>query len=160
MAIPLELRGIDISLVQLTLQTINATTGVLADSTTIATITAVLAAGAVDPRMEHEEISAITSTRKNNVPLQADFDIMLRELLQRQASALPSTGPILPKVASLSLDPTASTIWRIQITRGNNSWQGYGSFAGLSEGPYGRGANFAEARFVCVDNGSSSLTYT
>ncbi|HEV8177469.1 MAG TPA: hypothetical protein VGP44_07225 [Gemmatimonadales bacterium] len=160
MAIPLPLRGIDVSLVRLTIQTLNATTGALTDSATVGTITSVLDGAGIRKKLRSEEISAITSPRENNVPLQVGTEIVLREILDRRASALPTTGPILAKLADTLGDPAGSAFCKVEISRGANTWTYKGLFDGYDEGPYVRGKNTAELRLVPIDDGSSSPTYT
>lgn len=159
MAIPLPLRGLDVSLVRITQQTLNASTGALTDSGTVGTITAVLDGAGVRTRMVTEEISAITSARENNVPVQVGTEIVLREILDRRASVLPTTGPVLAKLADTLASISGSAFCKVEITRGGNTWTYYGLFSEYNEGPYVKGKNTGEMSFLPVDNGSQSPSY-
>ncbi len=159
MAIPLPLRGIDISLVRITLQTVNASTGALTDSATIGTITAVLAGAGVRGRMGLAPIKAITSARQNNVPIDVGWEVVLREILDRRASALPSTGPVLMKLSATMADPAGTPFAKVEITRGGNSMTIYCVFEDIGEGPYVDGENTAEMTLAPIDNGASTFSY-
>jgi hypothetical protein len=159
-AILLPLRGIDISLVRITQQTLNASTGALTDSATVGTITAVLDGAGIRRKLGSEEINAITSPRKNNVPLDHGSEIVLREILDRRASVLPSTGPVLAKLADTLENPSGSPFAKIEITRGGNTLTYKGLYDGYDEGPYVKGKNTGEMRFIPVDDGTDYPTYS
>jgi hypothetical protein len=156
----LPLRGIDVSLVRVTLLTANASTGALSTTATIGTITAVLDGAGIRKRMRLAEISAITSPRENNVPIQVGTEIVLREILDRRASVLPTTGPILAKLADTLGDPAGTPYARVEISRGNNTWTYDGIFSEYNEGPYTKEANYGEMTFLPVDNGANNPAYS
>ncbi|HEV8581509.1 MAG TPA: hypothetical protein VGX68_20785 [Thermoanaerobaculia bacterium] len=135
----------------ITLQNVSAS-GVLSDSATVGTVTTVLESAGLDETPSTEEISAITSAFQNNVVLQIGWTLMLREILDRRASALPSTGPVLAKVRATMTDPF---IAKVVLTRGGNTYTVYGCYAGFSEGPYAKGKNTSELRLLAVDNGAA-----
>jgi len=149
-----------VSLVRITVQTVNASTGALTDSATVGTITSVLDGAGIRTRLQTEEISAITSARENNVPIQVGTEIVLREILDRRASVLPTTGPVLAKLADTLASVGGSPFCKVEITRGGNTWTYYGCFSGYNEGPYVKGKNTGEMTFLPVDNGSQSPTYS
>lgn len=154
MAIPLPLRGIDVSLVTITLLTVNPSTGALSASATVGNITATLDGAGLRKRMRLAEISAITSARENNVPIQVGTEIVLREILDRRASVLPATGPVLAKLSDTLASPSGTPFARIVITRGGNTWTCDGVFQEYGEGPYTKEANIGEMTFAPIDNGS------
>mgnify|MGYP001608697798 CR=1 FL=1 len=166
MPIPLPLRGIDVTLARITLQNVNATTGALTDMapSIIGTITTKLDGASVRMRGATEEISAITSPYENNVLIQVGYEIVLREILDRVASALPTTGPVLAKLANLMNNPAGvanaiSAYAKIELTRGSNTWTVYGVYQSYDEGPYVKGRNSGEMVLGAIDNGTSSLVY-
>ena len=158
MAIPLPLRGIDVTLAQVTIQSVSGS-GVLTDSATVGTITAVLAGAGIRSRMETEEISAITSPRLNNVPLQHGVEVVLREILDRRASSLPSTGPVLAQLSTTLQSPGGSPYAKIVLTRGGNTITVKGIFSSYDEGPYTKGANIGEMTFLPIDDGTDYYSY-
>lgn len=160
MAIPLPLRGIDVSLVTVTLLTVNPATGALSAFSVVGNITAVLDGAGIRKRMRLAEISAITSARENNVPVQVGTEIVLREILDRRASVLPATGPVLAKLSDTLGSVGGTPFARVTITRGGNTWIEDGVFSEYNEGPYTREANIGEMTFMPIDNGSDNPTYS
>jgi hypothetical protein len=155
--VPLPLRGVDIVLVRTTVQSVNATTGLLSDSATIATITAKLAGVDVIDRITNQVVMPITLFTEHNVGTVQGMDVVLRELLERQASALPTTGPVLAKLRDTLI--LTSLIAKLEITRGGNTWTYYGTYDGYSERLADRAGLVGEMGFKPVAIGGPNPVY-
>lgn len=164
--IPLPLRTQDITVVTLTAQDANATTGVLATRGTpvTCTITAILEEMDVDETVEHEDFSAITSTRQNMVSGASGVRLRITEIPGRVAANGTATtftagAPMLAQFRrSVSPQGGVQPYVKVDWTEGGTAYVYYGSFAGYSAPRRGRGKQFASITLEPVDIGSANPT--
>ena len=155
--IPLPARGVDITLVQLTMQSVNASTGLLSDSATVATVTAKLQNLRGNFRFTTEDFSAITAFEENNVPISHGGEVTITEIHSRVASALPATGPVLAKFVDALA--AGSLIAKLVWTVGGNTMTWYGSLTGFEPDHSGKGKQLGTATFAHVDVGQTNPAY-
>jgi len=122
--IPIWLTGINGGVVvSLTPQTVNASTGVLADTTPVQTVTADLEECDVSAELSNEEISAMTSGRQNEVGLQDRWTIRMVEIMKKASP-----------VSKLLTAYGGADYHKAIFTRGGQTWTGYVLRKSVSEG--------------------------
>lgn len=156
--IPLPARGVDITLVQLTMQNVNPSSGLLSDSTTVAQVTAKLQSLRANFRFATEDFSAITQFEENNIPISHGGDVSITEIHSRVASALPATGPSLAKFVDLMT--VGSLIAKLVWTVGGNTTTWTASLTGWEPDHSGKGKQLGTATFAHVDIGSPNPVYS
>tara|TARA_Y100000310_G_scaffold198504_1_gene198532 strand:+ start:425 stop:919 length:495 start_codon:yes stop_codon:yes gene_type:complete len=164
MAVPIWLRGQEVSLVKVEPQNLTEATGVLGDVTgpaQTATITAVLDGAVVRPRAQTEEISPITVVREHHEHTKVGGEIVLTEILRDDASLLGAspTGPQLAAIADYFQDQANEPYARVVITR-VGTWTGFGLFVSYEEGLIAKGKNVGQMTFIMIDNGVVPINYT
>jgi hypothetical protein len=162
--IPLPLRGEDITVVTLSAQDANASTGVLGDRGTPVSVSIVAVLEELDAEdvMEHEDVSAITSKRINMVATAQGMRLRVSEIVGRvAASATASTFTAgAPKLAQLrrSLTGAAQPYCKIEWTEAGTPFVYYGSYAGYTGPRRGKGKQIASMTFEPVDIGGNNPT--
>jgi hypothetical protein len=129
----------------ITPQTVTA--GVLADTTPVATMTASLDDVSLDYTATTEDISAMTSGRRNPVITERGTSMTVGEILKTSGSNL------------LAAAAVAGDYFKIVFTRGAQAWTGYFLLTGYSEKPNGKGKTVGTATFESVDPGTANPTY-
>ena len=162
--IPLPLRTEDLTLVKLTAQDANATTGVLADRGTniTCTITAVLEELDPEDTVEHENFSAVTSRRLNMVAGDQGMRVRVTEVAGRVAisgtKATFTAGASALAQIRRSLTDGAQPYCKVEWTEGGTAYIYYGSYAGYSGARRGKGKQLGTMSFEPVDIGGPNPT--
>lgn len=147
--VPLWAIGKHVTSIVLTPQTVNATTGVLTDSTPVASLFGHLKNIELDSHVTSENISAMNSTAENQVPLEYGTTIRMEEL---EKSA--GTNLLASQVFTAA---SIGTYVKYQITRGGQSWTGYGLVADYKMSASKQGVNgTAEIRPIQINNTTAS----
>lgn len=123
------------------------TNGTLATTTPVQTITTTVDTIRVAAHTRLEEISAMTSTRENNVPIQVGTQITLTEILKASGTN------------GLAQFANAFSYGLVAITRGAQAW----SFAGVQESydeDLQRGKSTGTLVMNMIDPGTANPTYT
>lgn len=156
MAIPLWAVGRHLTLVQITPLVANQTTGALVPGTTVV-ITGLVDGLEPEEVVTHEEISPVTTTRENNVPLMYGTRMRVVEILTIQPSVINTRGPQLLLLKSTFL---ATSFALIQWTHGGNTNAYYGSYERMSAPWQGKGKKIVSASFLPIDNGLDNWVYS
>lgn len=155
MAVGLYAVGRHLTLVQITPQTANASTGVLTPGTTVV-VTGLVDELEAEEVVTTEEISPITTFRENHVGIMHGTRVRVAEILTFPASVVNTRGPQLLLLKSTFL---ATGYVRIQWTHGGNSNDVYALYERMSSPWRGKGKQIVTASFVPVDNGQDSWIY-
>lgn len=150
MAIPQWAVGRHLTLVSLTPQNVNPTTGGVTPGTTTI-ITGLVDELDPEETMTTEEISAITSFRENHVALMVGARMRVVEIVTRQASVYGTLGPQLPLLRTTFL--AGSGICVVSWVHGSNTEQFLGLYAGMGAPWRGKGKQVMSMNFLPVDNG-------
>jgi len=156
MAVPLWAVGRHLTLVQITPLTAQANTGVLIPGTTVV-ITGLVDGLEPEETVTHEEISPITTTRENQVPIMYGTRMRVVEILTSQASLYNVRGPQLLLLKSTFI---ATNYALIQWTHGGNTNSFYGSYERMSAPWQGKGKKIVSASFLPIDNGLDNWAYS
>jgi hypothetical protein len=152
-SIPVFQRGRDLATVLVTPQIVS-TLGALSDTTPVATITTMMRELQLALDAGKEEISAITSTKRNSVVVDDGFSLNLTILKVNNGS---DPNP-------LRLAITTADIFKVSWTEGSGGSQKshtlYASRGSLSEGFSGKGSQIASLSFDSVDAGTAWITRT
>lgn len=156
MAVPLWAVGRNLTLVQITPQSADSSTGVLTPGTTVV-LTGVVDELEPEETVTTEEISPLTSFRENHVSLMVGTRLRLVEILTSPASVVNTRGPQLLLLKSTLL---AVGYARIQWTHGGNTNDFYGLYERMSPPWRGKGKQIVTASFLPVDNGVFNWVYS
>lgn len=149
--------GRHLTLVQLTPQNVNPSTGVLTPGVTTI-ITGLIDELDPEETITTEEISPITSFRENHVATMAGARLRVVEILTRQASAYGTLGPQLPLLRALLL--AGSGICVVEWVHGGNTEDFLGVYAGMGAPWRGKGKQVMSMNFLPVDNGVFNWIYS
>lgn len=157
MARPIYIRRPDITLVEVQQQAVSVA-GVLSNTGTAAILTFIAQTFEIDQERTTEEVNAITSTLRNEVPLRVGAGLFVREMMQRTASDLGNShGPQLAQAWADSLTATGA-YFRVKCTRAGESWEYYTLFTSFRE-VYNDPPVIGQGIFRPVDNGVAA-TYS
>lgn len=131
--------------VVITPQTVSA--GVLSDTTPVATMTASLDDVSIDYTASTENISAMTSGKRNPVVTERGFSMSVGEIIKTSGSNL------------LAAAASAGDYFKIVFTRGAQAWTGYFLLTAYSEKPSGKGKTVGTATFETMDDGATNVAY-
>lgn len=148
MAIPLYQLGRHLQTVILTPQTVG-TAGALSDGTPV-TLSTVMSGLDESLTANLENVSAVNSTRANNMKTEDDFEVTLRILKVNNSS---DPNPL--KTAVLSAD-----VYKLAISEGTGGSAKtstmYGQYSSMRTGFSGKGGQIAELTLAQVDNGTAT----
>jgi hypothetical protein len=123
------------------------TAGVLADTTPVATLTGNLDRISISGSKTSENIMAMDSFRRNQVPLDVGTEITLIEILKKSGTNLLATAWM-----------GNSDYFKIGVTRGGQTWTFFGLYESYDEG-LEHGKSVGTGRFVMVDPGAGNPGY-
>lgn len=146
--LPLWLVGRDVTGTTLTPQTVAPTTGVLTDTTPVATLFGHVDSVAIRSRKTTEEISPMDTVRENMVPIKVGTSIEVSEILKKSGTNLLATAYY-----------GSADYFKVALTRGGQVFTFYGLFSSYEES-LNRGKSTGTAVFDMVDPAAANPTYT
>jgi hypothetical protein len=146
--LPLWLTGTGSGPVVITPQSVNAGTGVMTDTTPVATMTGMIDNISVRSRKTTEEISPMDSLPENLVPIKTGTTVEVTEILKKAGTNL------LAQAYYGSND-----YFKVAVPRGAQSFLFYGLLSDYTE-TLVRGKNVGVATFSNASIGSANPTYT
>jgi hypothetical protein len=149
--------GRNLTVVALTPQTVNPTTGIITPGTTVV-ITGLVDELDPEETVTHEEISPITTPRENWVPTMYGARLRVVEIVTSQAGVLGVVGPQLPLIRNILV--ASAGVCLVEWTHGGNSNDFLGSYAGMRPPWRGKGKQVFTMNLLPVDNGTFNWLYT
>lgn len=151
--LPLWVIGSGITSVVMTPQTVNSSTGVMADTTPVQTYSTVWKEIAQRSENELQDISASDQRRKNMVPVATSTHITCSEVLQ---VARRDSQPIN---AGAGAGFGAGDYFKFAFTRAAKTFTFYGVLESYEERTNGKGEVTGEIALAMVDPGAANPTY-
>lgn len=144
--IPSWLRGKNTTLLQITPQTLNESTGDLADTTPVRTYTATFRDFAIEVYTETEQVQPATSQREHNIPIMDGHAFSLNNINLVGTEPDPLLGAYV-----------ANRYFKIVATRGGKSATFFALCDRVTTGTSGQGSQTTGATFKCVDTGAEDF---